>query len=374
MTAFFVFIRRAVNPHLILGTFLISTIFYLAFATTAVADEAARPLVGAIRWDAWTGGSVTEQVERTLRPRKYHDRLPWFAEIVGDNKVRIDGSPQSVMDREIDFAAHAGLDYWAFLIYPKENPMSVALEQYLRSERREQVKFCMILHNTLNANEANWPAERDRAIALMKEPGYVTVLEGRPLVYAFTGRGFPFTRFAEFLKAAHAADLNPYCVFMGWNPAADWQRVSRYGFNAFSAYARGGDQADFSELVESTERYYWENAARANVPYIPMVTTGWDKRPRKDNPVSWEKDHGYHKQEVFPSKATPEQIATHLSRAIKFVESHPNICTARAIIIYAWNEHDEGGWLTPTLGSAGEPDTVRLDAIRRVLIKSSSNN
>jgi len=33
-------------------------------------------LVGAIRWDAWNGGEVTRQVERTLGPKKYHGRLP----------------------------------------------------------------------------------------------------------------------------------------------------------------------------------------------------------------------------------------------------------------------------------------------------------
>ena len=36
---------------------------------------------------------------------------------------------------------------------------------------------------------------------------------------------------------------------------------------------------------------------------------------------------------------------------------------ANAIIIYAWNENDEGGWLIPTLSEG----TARLDAIARVL-------
>jgi hypothetical protein len=73
-----------------------------------------RPVVGAIRWDAWTGGEITAQVERSLGPPKYHDRLPWFAEVLAEGRVRIDGRPQTVMDREIAFAAAAGLDYWAF--------------------------------------------------------------------------------------------------------------------------------------------------------------------------------------------------------------------------------------------------------------------
>ena len=39
---------------------------------------------------------MTAQVEKTLGPKKYHDRLPWFAEVIDDNTVRIDGSPPAV--------------------------------------------------------------------------------------------------------------------------------------------------------------------------------------------------------------------------------------------------------------------------------------
>lgn len=52
---------------------------------------ASRPCVGAIRWDAGTGGEITRIMEETLAPKKYHFRLPWFAEVSGDDSVRIDG-------------------------------------------------------------------------------------------------------------------------------------------------------------------------------------------------------------------------------------------------------------------------------------------
>lgn len=274
--------------------------------------QAERPLVGAIRWDAWTGGSVTEQVERTLGPREYHDRLPWFAEAIDDASVRIDGGRQSVMDREIAFAAHAELDYWAFLIYPEAGSMSVALKQYLQSPRRRQIRFCMILHNTLKVKDEQWPKERDRAVGLLKEPGYQTVLNGRPLVYAFIGSVFPFDRFSEFLDAANKEGLEPYCVYMGWNPASDFTKVRERRFDAVSAYAMGSNQRRFADLAESVEQGYWRNAARSEVPDIPLVTTGWDKRPRKDNPVSWEQEHSCHRQDVFPSRASPRRRAQRL--------------------------------------------------------------
>lgn len=340
-------------------------LLFMAATTACVAQD--KPIVGAIRWDAWTGGPVTEQVERTLGPKKYQDRLPWFAQVVDDATARIDGSPQAVMDREIELAEGAGLDYWAFLLYPRDSPMSTAIRQYLESPKRKLIHFCTILHNTLNVTEDQWPAERDRAIGFLRESGYRTVLTHRPLVYAFAGNAFPFARFREFLTAARKQGVNPYCVYMGWNPSRDYEAVKSQGFDAVSAYAMGGEQATFSGLVESVRDRCWRNAATAGVPYVPLVTTGWDKRPRKEHPVSWERSQDYHRQAVFPARATPAEIAAHLQEAMEFVSGHPQICPARAVIVYAWNEYDEGGWLAPTRGSDGKPDTSRLDAIRQIL-------
>ena len=325
--------------------------------------------VGAIRWDAWSGGEITRQVERTLGPAKYHDRLPWFADVTDEDTVRIGGNTQAVMDQEIDFAARAGLDYWAFLVYPEAMSMSDALKTYLRSSGRRRINFCLILHNSFTVSDEAWPRERARALALLREPGYQTVLGNRPLVFTFglkAGDASVKRRLNEFQHEAAAAGIHPYFVYMGWKPASDYQREAEAGFDAVSAYARAGNQSTFAELVAAVETDYWEAAAAAGVPYVPLVTTGWDKRPRKDHPVSWELNHSYHKQDVFPATATPAEIAAHLKRALAFVDSHPACCAANAMVIYAWNEHDEGGWLCPTWTQHG-PDTARLDAVRDVL-------
>jgi len=329
-----------------------------------------RPQVGAIRWDAWTGGEITAQMEQTLGPRKYHFRLPWFAEVLDRDQVRIDGRPQAIMDREIDFAAGAGLDYWAFLLYPASNVMSRSLDNYLRSASRARINFCVILHNALGVADADWPRERNRAVALLREPGYQTVPGGRPLVYAFQVRSPQ--RIDDFRRAAQAAGLNPYCVYMGWNPAGDFARQSPLGFDAVSSYAYGSAYPTFAEHCRAVETQCWANARTANVPYVPLVTTGWDKQPRIDHPVSWEKEHSYHRQKVFPPTAAPAEIAAHLGRALEFTQSNPGICAANNVIIYAWNEHDEGGWLAPTWLPGGRPDTARLDAIRPMLLNSAT--
>ena len=344
---------------------LLSTLLLLPLAILA----ADRPSVGAIRWDAWSGGGVTEQVEQTLSPEKYRFRLPWFAVVDTAGRAHIKGAADGVMEQEIAYAKNAGLDYWAFLTYPEADSMSSALARYLRSPKRTDLGFCLILHQTLSVPAPRWPAERDRVVKLMQEPGYQKT-HGRPLVYTFDVKTEQPTikqRFEELRAAAKVAGLDPYFVYMGWNPARDYQAHASEGFAAVSAYAHPGAEPVFAKYVAAFEQHAWSSALANKIPYAPLVTTGWDKRPRQDHPVSWEKNAGYANQKTFPATATPDEIAAHLGRALTFVKAHPDICPANTVIIYAWNEHDEGGWLCPTWTPSGKPDTSRLDAIRTVL-------
>ena len=66
-----------------------------------------RSLVGAIRWDAWHGdlGVPGRAVQKSLGPARYHFRLPWFAAVLGEDRVEIRGGRQEVMDQEIEYLA-----------------------------------------------------------------------------------------------------------------------------------------------------------------------------------------------------------------------------------------------------------------------------
>jgi hypothetical protein len=171
----------------------------------------------------------------------------------------------------------------------------------------------------------------------------------------------------ELRAVAKSANLDPYLVYMGWHPETDYQAHASEGFQAVSAYARPDTEPVFARYVELLEKHSWANALTRQIPYIPLVTTGWDKRPRQEHPVSWEKNAPYATQKTFPATATPYEIAAHVDRALAFTKANPSICSANTVIIYAWNEHDEGGWICPTWTPSGKPDTSRLDAIRAVL-------
>jgi hypothetical protein len=54
-----------------------------------------------------------------------------------------------------------------------------------------------------------------------------------------------------------------------------------------------------------------------------------------------------------------------LQAALDWIKANPKSAEAKAVLIYAWNEFDEGGWLAPTLTEG----TARLDTMRSVLAK-----
>jgi hypothetical protein len=328
-----------------------------------------RPIVGAIRWDAWHGsqGRVGRNVEMTLSPEKYHYRLPFFAKINSKDNVTIDGSSQEVMDKEIKFASNAGLDYWAFCLYDENDPdlMSLGLKTYLKSKIRNKINFCMFIQGV------NWlqPRNMPWALRLLKEPGYQTVLDGRPLVF------IGFTRMKkddqqqintlkkqmkDFLAAAQKAGLKkPYIAFD--NPEA----ARLFDGDALSAYAAGINRPHlpYSGLVEHTEKH-WNGQKATGYPVIPIVMAGWDVRPRIDHHVFWiKKMHA--KIDEYVQHATPQQVANHLQDAIDWLKTNPASAGPNAILIYAWNENDEGGWIVPTLFEG----KARLDAIAKILKK-----
>ena len=66
-----------------------------------------------------------------------------------------------------------------------------------------------------------------------------------------------------------------------------------------------------------------------------------------------------------PYTPTPEQFQDFLCSAIDWMDEHPEQTTAeRLVLIYAWNEFGEGGYIAPT---KGDPDGAYLKVIKSVV-------
>jgi hypothetical protein len=344
-----------------------------------------RPSVGAIRWDAWydpADGAVARAMEAALGPARYHDRMPFFGRETGPDSVRIDGDSQAVMDREIVAASRAGLDYWAFMGYAPGDPMTNALNLYRSSARRRELGFCMIGSIANGGSPGHVSQITEHELALMKEEGYVRVLDGRPLYYLSSApkeqidaewRGVEgVAGLVAFMRsAAQSGGVgDPYIVLLG----SDAALAREIGCDAIGDYAIVGhsDRSPYQKLAEDAEKR-WDQLAASGMAMVPTAMTGWDQRPLVENPPYW--DRAYLKKGVgldkYYERATPAQIALHLEQAIAWSETHRSASPANTILIYAWNECAEGfGALVPSFrrGDAGG-DASRLDAIQQVLTR-----
>lgn len=357
---------------------------------TLHAAEPEKPIVGAIRWDGWYGvGGVVKQTESSLGQRKYHFRLPWFARVLGDDRVSINGDSQTVVDQELAYAAQAGLNYWAFVDYACESAdMHIALNRYLATKDKRGVRYCFVEEGARldRAGTAGWP----RLVEHFRSADYLTVLDGRPLLFVFVKTAkLDKLEWEELKRQTIAAGMKaPYLVLMGWNPEQDGRDMAALGFDAVSAYARGGSysmtQPSYAEQCAMIRRERWEKWQTLRIPSVTFASAGWDTRPRNERPPSWMKDGVKAEPDPIPPSqqkplidavtATPEELAAHLRDAISWTQTHRDLNPANAVILYAWNEHDEGGWLQPTLGTDGKPDESRVKALHSVLVTPHSDS
>ena len=360
----------------------------IAFLAAAWRRAAARtaapvrpPLVGAIRWDAWQAphAATTEAVVRSLSPRAWRDRLPFFSRVAPDGAVSIDGGTAEVMDRELELAARAGLDYWAFVAYRAEDPMSAGLDLYLKAQRRRGVRFCLIAEPGLWGGAGKLSEAFARHVELVGHPDHVRVKDGRPLYFMgfvtdrlladrWGGAGGLRDAVAEFRRrAVQGGAGNPYVVLMA-RPDPGAQLVAALGADALGAYAIADPRAlaaPYAALARLAEQR-WNEMAATGLDVVPTAMAGWDRRPRVENPVPWERSQrpgeGIDRYYEAPG---PAEFGEHVRRCLAWIRARPAAAAADAALIYAWNEYDEGGWLAPT-----HPfDDRHLAALRSALCK-----
>ena len=330
-------------------------------------------LVGAIRWDAWQeGGGIQKVVEKTLAPNHWHYRLPFFARVTGSDSVVITGGTQTIMDQEINYAADAGIDYWAFCIYSDDSGMSRGLHLYLSSPLKHRINFALNLQGGhIAGSSGNWDAEMARYVNYFKDPAYQKVLGNRPLVFLFNPVN-PTPRFSNAaavaiaIKQLRAATTNaglgdPYIVYQGWDAINDFNTMRDYGLDAIGAYAVGAGSVKgtpYAALAAKARRF-WEEGKATGANIVPLVSSGWDNRTRQETKTPW--DTG---STTYTLPPTPAELANHLADALDWTSrNHAAATPANAVLIYAWNENDEGGWLVPTLNPDGSPNADRLAAI-----------
>jgi hypothetical protein len=266
------------------------SLLLVPLAALNATDDA--PIVGAIRWDGWYGdGGVVKAVEASLGQPKYHFRLPWFARVIGEGKVSINGDSRAIMEQEIAYAAQAGLNYWAFVDYLDESPgMSIGLNRYLAAKDKKGIRYCLVEEGARldGAGTKAW----SKIVEHFRHPDYQTVLDGRPLLSLFAKTTkLGKAEWDELKRQTIAAGLKaPYLVLMGWEAEKDREAL---GFDAISEYACSGkgyttDPETYERLTShSVSEKLWGKWKHERSPCITFATAGWDTRPRQERPPSW---------------------------------------------------------------------------------------
>lgn len=338
-----------------------------AHGLAAEKQGASRPIVGAIRWDAFYGtGNVVQAVEKSLGPARYHHRAPFFAKVKGEDKLSINGDTDEVMKQEIAYAAEAGV-YWAFLTYPWQSELSAPLRRFLQHSDRNQVKFALILSEHV---VKEWDRHfRKVLLDACAMPNYQTVLDGRPLIYFFQDVHTKQKLAGVRALVQQRTGKNPYFIFlMHGIPKQKWPEKKALGFDASTKYAQFPHQMRMTyQAFDQQIQRDWQSWAKSKYQHTPLLSAGWDNRPRYYNPVSWipKKESMLTRYSETP---TAQELAAQVKAGMDFVHKNQKFCEARNLLMYAWNEHDEGGWLCPTLDpKTGGMDDRRVKAVGKVI-------
>ncbi|NMB35867.1 MAG: hypothetical protein GX989_06235 [Firmicutes bacterium] len=280
-----------------------------------------------------------------------------------------------IMERQIDLAADNGVDFFLFCWYWKDNkgPINVkaiendhhhkSMELFMKAKNRHRIKYSLLIANHGGfeiLGKENWKDATRYWSKYFKDPQYMTV-DGKPLLVLFgTGDNAIDNESLEAMQVvAKEEGLKNGLSIAGCGEPAR----SKSGFthsthyNVTSGYADGSEEHSFQELIDRAKPR-WKGTEEQ--PYIPVINSGWDKRP-------WEGSNGLSNQPAgwyFPD-SSPELFKNFLMDAIQWMDDNPTKTPKeRIVLIYAWNELGEGGYLVPT---KGDPDAAKLKAIKEVV-------
>ena len=327
--------------------------------------------LGAYYWSGWYSMEGHGLRERLLD--EFPDREPvwgWVSGTVSD------------METEIKIAKGGGLDFFAFdWYYPmaedKYSPMNDCVDLYLKAKNRDEMEFCLLVanHDSFRIFRKDWEAVVDLWIPYLKSDRAVKI-NGKPLIIFFAGLteclgGSAAVRecmdyfHAKAKEAGLAGVFVASCMFPDSVKAKEQIETGRdegydgfTGYNYIDGYHYTGPEPYIHTYAELADRHVnaWDRFAEYSpLPYLPIVTCGWDCRP-------WEPADGSpHRSFYYPDR-TPKQVYEFITKAKEWTEKNASkTANEKIVMLYAWNEMGEGGYLMPTKGDPG----LYLDAVKR---------
>jgi hypothetical protein len=365
--------------------FALAILVGMTLASPRATEAAGDVLIGAIRWDNWRLDSPHGEV---LADPALRARIPYFAMRLPNGKLAFPGDFAHVLQADVHYARAGGLDYFIFGYYletgawgrdkAKAQAMNRAFSTYLNLPDRAGVKFALSFNYSFPPEDV--VAVSNVIISVANHPEHVRTPEGSIPVFFFTpdvglwARGLGGDRKAAAALAnirdrvARATGKRLYTVALFFGTRNAGARAIHLGFDALSTYANGtapggGGKAVPYAVCAADARSFWQMGRMLPAGFLPTVSMGWDYRPMLKRPQ--EQAH----RDPNPSwcePATDVEWSEQVKRAVGEAASNPRNARFKSVVVYAWNEYSEGGWLAPTVGES----TRRLDVWTRALVRA----
>jgi hypothetical protein len=351
---------------------IVGTLELLVLCPGALVGAANNAKVGAYYFEGWyhdSPGLIAAFANAELR-NDFPEREP----IWGGGLWR--GDTVAIMEQQIDLAADHGVSFFSFDWYwygsqaaTANDGINSGLKNFMLASNRNRMEFNINIVDaaptTINS-DAEWQQVADMLLPYMTDSQYLRV-GGNPLITNFAAAGMTQTNYDYVQQIAAAAGISE--VEFAANvagPSSLYSHVTRY--NAVPGWGAGEVAYPYQSLTEYMEGNdtwapgFWNTESGGGQAYIPTIMAGWDARPW-NTPPSWY----FNNPELGHS---PAAVGAHLQKAIDWIDANPTLATPeRLIMIYAWNEFGEGGYIAPTVG---DPNGLYLDAIRSVVVGSAT--
>lgn len=347
-------------------------------ATCSVTVKTA--IIGAYYFDGWSGtnSNAINPYEPWAANAPTHLTKRFVEEFPGREPIwgwRND--TQQIMERQIDLAADNGVDFFLYCWYwkndrgslneaaIKSDPKHTSLDLYFKAKNKKKIQICLLIANHQGAEiigNGNWEAAVMHWVQYFKDPQYV-IVDGKPLVVIFgTGdEAINDEQISVMQEAAVKAGFKDGLAIAGCGGNAK-RKAFTYSthYNLTTGYSSGSEEKPFQILIDKAKPNW---VGTEEQPYIPVLNSGWDKRP-------WEGPDGLNQVEGwYFTGDTPELFKSFLSDAITWMDQNPTKTTReRLTLIYAWNELGEGGYLVPT---KDDPEAAKLKKIGELLKERS---
>lgn len=329
--------------------------------------------LGMICWDGWNASSPlgTEGSYGAYSlSGGYQGRAPSYASVDANGRVSFTMT-QADMDAQLLQMQAAKVGYIARLWYPTSPNLDMAYQLYEASPNKSLVPTCLVVGLGSIGSTGNYSSFVTTMTAKMQATHWKKVLGNRPLLYIIfdntqfnTLWGGDYANLKAALDALRAAVTGaglgtPYIVPMDrFSASGPGPMKTGLGADAMSDYIHtvpATVRAPFSALAaEGISRRSWLATNAGTI--VPIMMSGWDRRPRIRRPVVWEvgSQKPWIGSEAYVTPPTPSEFAAVVSEFKSYVLANPSICPAETAIVYAWNEHDEGVPIASTRDGTGQ--------------------